>query len=119
MRAIIGKAGKSRVLHNEMSRYKKEEVLVIDAVGVAGFQSLDVPTLRPKSYGELISIFNELEQNQEFEHIKHIYLELNTRIEKVDMLLNWEKKLSRSFTVTIQDNEMDRILMVDMSLPFD
>ncbi|OME55447.1 hypothetical protein BSK59_13295 [Paenibacillus odorifer] len=117
MRAIIGKVGKSRVLESEMKRLNKEEVLLVDTVGVHAISSLALWQVNPKSYTELIALFEKFESIEEFKDIKYVVLELNTRIEEVDVLLNWERKLKRNFIVTIQDNETDRTLMVDMTLP--
>ncbi|MNW70396.1 hypothetical protein D3C74_496940 [compost metagenome] len=65
-----------------------------------------------------MSIFNDFERIEEFKDIKFIILELNTKIEDADTLLMWEQKLDKKFIVTIQDNETDRILTVDMHLPY-
>lgn len=118
MRTIIGKVGKSRVLEKEMARFKKEESLLIDMVGVHSIRSLASYLVVPNSFAELIATFEELERDSHWAKIKNVILELNTRIEDISIFLEWEERLKKQFVLTVQDDETDKILVVDMSLPY-
>jgi|GEM_PF-3625389 len=118
MRVVLGKAGKSRVLEDQMKQLKSERTLLIDAVGVKALSQLAGYTIETKSFAELIATFEHLEKDNDLiGKIENIVLELNTGIEDTSVLLKWEQRLNKRFFVTVQDNEMDRIMLFDMTLP--
>lgn len=118
MRTIIGRAGKSKLLELEMKSINKEEILLVDMIGVLALHELAAYLVQPNSYPEMIEVFSHLEKNEEFEGVKYIALEINTKIEEVDFLLKWERRLKRKFLVTVQDNDIERVMVIEMSLPY-
>jgi hypothetical protein len=117
MRVILGKAGKSRVLDQQLKQLNQDRILMIDSVHVHGIAN-GVRTIRVKTWVDLIKALEQLEKETELlKVIDVVVLELNTGIENTDVLLEWEKRLNKKFIVTIQDNEVDHVMVFDMSLP--
>lgn len=118
MRVILGKAGKSKVLETLMKKMNADRTLLIDSVGVVALRQHSKFYTEIKSFAEIVSMFGDLENKYEFFNaIDDVVLEINCSIEESDILLKWEQRLNKRFTVTVQDNSAGRNLVFDMTLP--
>ncbi|WP_010499955.1 hypothetical protein [Paenibacillus elgii] len=91
---------------------------MIDLVGlnvIAHMADYNVPV---NSFTETISALYELEKDLELlKEIDNIVLSLNAFINDAETFLNWERRLEKNFIITIQEYDVDRVLMFDMMLP--
>lgn len=118
MRVILGKSGKSRVLESQMKQLNRDRTLMIDSVGLNVIAHLAVYNVPVNSFTETIVALSELEKDTDLlEKIDFIVLSLNAFINDSETFLNWERRLGKNFILTIQENDVDRVLMFDMSLP--
>lgn len=118
MRVILGKQGKSRILETQMKQLNREKILMIDAVGLHTISHNAAYTIQVNSFQEIIAALSELEKDKEIlNKIDYVVLSLNSFINDSDKFLNWKRRLGKRFIITIQENEVEKVLVFDMSLP--
>jgi len=118
MRVIIGKAGKSRVLQCQMERIGLDKTLMIDSVGLNVIAHLAKFYTSVNTFFDAISTLEELENDKELlAEIDYVVLSLNALFNDTDVLLKWEQRLGKRFIATIQENQVDPVLMFDLTLP--
>lgn len=118
MRVILGNVGKSRVLESQMKQLNRDRTLMIDSVGLNAIAHLAAYNVPVNSFTETIVALSELEKDTDLlKKIDCIVLSLNAFINDSETFLNWERRLEKNFVITIQEKDVDRVLMFDMSLP--
>jgi len=118
MRVILGEKGKKLTLEDQLKQMDLAKTIIINGYEVNSENHDNAFHIKIKSYAELIATFEHLEKDIEFmSGIQNVILDLRIHFQDTDVLLKWEDRLNKKFIVTVQNNELDKVMVFDMSLP--